>query len=69
MNVARQIREVLEEVGLPEIPWNTLSKVAGLELHYALDNVLLGNRWLRKVIGIQPKIPYMVDSFEKRFVP
>lgn len=68
LNVARQVQEVLDEVGHPGIPLSVLSKAAEIQLLYAVDKVLLGNRWLRKVTGIQPKFPYMVDSFEKRFV-
>ncbi|XP_057480521.1 uncharacterized protein LOC130767678 isoform X2 [Actinidia eriantha] len=58
--------EVLNEVGDPGIPLSVISKAAEIQLLYAVDKVLLGNRWLRKATGIQPKFPYMVDSFEER---
>ncbi|KAI7731273.1 hypothetical protein M8C21_002549, partial [Ambrosia artemisiifolia] len=29
---------------------------------YTVDKVLLGNRWLRKATGIQPKFPYVVKE-------
>ncbi|KAB2005114.1 hypothetical protein ES319_D11G247400v1 [Gossypium barbadense] len=61
-----EVQEVLDEVGHPAIPLSVISKAAGIQLLYALDKVLLGNRWLRKATGIQPKFPYMVDSFERR---
>ncbi|KAL3521573.1 hypothetical protein ACH5RR_019722 [Cinchona calisaya] len=61
-----EVQEVIDEMGRPGIPLNVLSKAAEIQLLYAVDNVLLGNRWLRKATGIQPKFPYVVDSFEKR---
>lgn len=61
-----EVQEVLDEVGHPSIPLSVLSKAAEIQLQYAVDKVLLGNRWLRKMTGIQPKFPYVVDSFEKR---
>lgn len=61
-----EVQEVAEEIGQNGIPLSVISKAAELELLYAVDRVLLGNRWLRKATGIQPKFPYMVDSFEKR---
>ena len=61
-----EVQEVLDEVGHPGIPLSVISKAAEMQLLYAVDRVLLGNRWLRKATGIQPKFPYMVDSFEKR---
>lgn len=61
-----EVQEVLEEMGNPGIPLSVISKAAELQLLYAVDKVLLGNRWLRKATGIQPKFPYVVDSFEKR---
>lgn len=54
-------------MGPPSIPLSVLSKAAEIQFHYTVDKVLLGNRWLRKAAGIQPKFPYMVDSFEKRY--
>ncbi|KAJ9139829.1 hypothetical protein P3X46_030527 [Hevea brasiliensis] len=57
-----------KQMGHPGIPLSVISKAAEIQLLYAVDRVLLGNRWLRKATGIQPKFPYMVDSFEKRGV-
>uniref|UniRef100_A0A5B7BJN5 Tic22-like family protein n=1 Tax=Davidia involucrata TaxID=16924 RepID=A0A5B7BJN5_DAVIN len=62
-----EVQEVLDEVGHPGIPLSVISKAAEIELLHAVDKVLLGNRWLRKATGIQPKFPYLVDSFEKRY--
>ena len=59
---------MLEEVGHPAIPLSVISKAAEMQLLYAVDRVMLGNRWLRKATGIQPKFPYMVDSFEERYI-
>ncbi|XP_047322509.1 uncharacterized protein LOC124926347 isoform X2 [Impatiens glandulifera] len=61
-----EVQEVLDEVGHPEIPLSVISKAAEIHLLHAVDKLLLGNRWLRKVTGIQPKFPYLVDSFEER---
>ncbi|XP_028784409.1 uncharacterized protein LOC114740429 [Neltuma alba] len=61
-----EVQEVLDEMGPPSIPLSVISKAAEIQFHYTVDKVLLGNRWLRKATGIQPKFPYMVDSFEKR---
>ncbi|KAF9592974.1 hypothetical protein IFM89_019278 [Coptis chinensis] len=61
-----EVQEVLDEMGYPGVPLSVISKAAEVQLLYAVDKVLLGNRWLRKATGIQPKFPYMVDSFEKR---
>jgi hypothetical protein len=58
---------VLDEMGHPSIPLSVISKAAELQFHYTVDKLLLGNRWLRKATGIQPKFPYMVDSFERRY--
>lgn len=57
---------MMDEIGNPGIPLSVISKAAEIQLLYAVVKVLLGNRWLRKSIGVQPKFPYMVDSFEKR---
>ncbi|KAF7148798.1 hypothetical protein RHSIM_Rhsim03G0192200 [Rhododendron simsii] len=43
-----------------------VEEAAKFQLLNAVDKVLLGNRWLRKATGIQPKFPYIVDSFEER---
>lgn len=67
-NIFSKVQEVLDEVGHPGIPLSVISKAAEMQLLYAVDRVLLGNRWLRKATGIQPKFPYMVDSFEKRYI-
>ncbi|XP_057952230.1 uncharacterized protein LOC131146579 [Malania oleifera] len=61
-----EVQEVMDEMGHPGIPLSVISKAAEMQLLYAVDRVLLGNRWLRKAAGIQPKFPYMVDSFERR---
>ncbi|XP_015571354.1 uncharacterized protein LOC8277083 isoform X2 [Ricinus communis] len=61
-----EVQEMMDEIGHPAIPLNVISKAAEIQLLYAVDRVILGNRWLRKATGIQPKFPYMVDSFEKR---
>ncbi|KAL9344170.1 hypothetical protein Peur_064601 [Populus x canadensis] len=61
-----EVQEVLDEMGHPAIPLSVISKAAEIQLLYAVDKVLLGNRWLRKATGIQPKFPYLVDSFERR---
>lgn len=61
-----EVQEVMDEIGPAGIPFSVISKAAELQLLYSVDKVLLGNRWLRKATGIQPKFPYMVDSFEKR---
>ncbi|KAH9646770.1 hypothetical protein KPL70_024977 [Citrus sinensis] len=61
-----EVQEMMDEIGHPAIPLSVISKAAEIQLLYAVDRVLLGNRWLRKATGIQPKFPYMVDSFENR---
>ncbi|KAK6155639.1 hypothetical protein DH2020_009887 [Rehmannia glutinosa] len=61
-----EVQEVLDEMGHPGIPLSVISKAAEIQLLYAVDRILLGNRWLRKATGIQPKFPYMVDSFERK---
>lgn len=61
-----EVQELLDEMGHPGIPLSVISKAAEMQLLYTVDKVILGNRWLRKATGIQPKFPYMVDSFEKR---
>ncbi|KAL5744708.1 hypothetical protein ACOSQ2_027824 [Xanthoceras sorbifolium] len=61
-----EVQEVLDEIGHPAIPLSVISKAAEIQLLYTVDKLLLGNRWLRKATGIQPKFPYMVDSFENR---
>ncbi|KAL6533227.1 hypothetical protein OROMI_027339 [Orobanche minor] len=62
-----QIQEVLDEMG-SGIPLSIISKAAEIQLLYAVDKVLLGNRWMRKATRIQPKFPYMIDSFERNAV-
>ncbi|GAB2227668.1 hypothetical protein Droror1_Dr00009495 [Drosera rotundifolia] len=61
-----EIDELQDEMGVPSVSFYTALKVAEMELMHAVDNLLLGNRWLRKATGIQPKVLYAVDSFEKR---
>lgn len=63
-----QVQEVLDEMGHSSIPLSIISKAAEIQLLDVVDKVLLGNKWLRKATGIQPKFPYMVDSFEERFL-
>lgn len=46
---------------------STVEEAAEFQLLNTVDKVLLGNRWLRKATGIQPKFPYIVDSFEQRY--
>nr|GMC68453.1 Tic22-like family protein isoform 2 [Ipomoea batatas] len=61
-----EIHEAMNEI-FPDFPlMSAISKVAEIKLLDAVDEVVLGNRWLRKAIGVQPKFPYMVDSFERR---
>lgn len=59
---------MMDEMGQYGIPLSVISKAAEIQLLDVVDKVLLGNRWLRKATGIQPKFPYLVDSFEERFV-
>ncbi|KAM5557458.1 hypothetical protein ABKV19_024706 [Rosa sericea] len=61
-----EVQEVMDEIGNPGIPLSVISKAAEMQLHYTVDKVILGNRWLRKATGIQPKFPYMIDTFERR---
>eukprot|EP00268_Persea_americana_P006485 TRINITY_DN12340_c0_g1_i1.p1 TRINITY_DN12340_c0_g1~~TRINITY_DN12340_c0_g1_i1.p1 ORF type:complete len:558 (-),score=114.46 TRINITY_DN12340_c0_g1_i1:420-2093(-) len=61
-----EVQEVLDEMGHPSIPLSVISKAAEIQLLDVVDKVLLGNKWLRKATGIQPKFPYLVDSFEER---
>lgn len=61
-----EVQEVLDEMGHPGIPLTVISKVAEIQMLDVVDRALLGNRFLRKATGIQPKFPYMVDSFEAR---
>lgn len=68
MLVALQVQEVLDEMGHSGIPLSVISKAAEIQLLDVVDKVLLGNKWLRKATGIQPKFPYLVDSFENRYI-
>ncbi|KAF3515257.1 hypothetical protein F2Q69_00005125 [Brassica cretica] len=61
-----EVQEAMEEIGTSGIPLSVVAKAAEIQLLYAVDRVLLGSRWFRKAIGIQPKLPYLVDSFERR---
>ncbi|MQL95999.1 hypothetical protein Taro_028671 [Colocasia esculenta] len=61
-----EVQELLDEMGHPGIPLSVVSKAAEIQLLDVVDKVLLGNKWLRKATGIQPKFPYLVDSFEDR---
>lgn len=62
----QDIYDAMDEIRHSGLPWNDISKAAGIHLLHAVDNVVLGNRWLRKAAGIQPKFPYVIDSFERR---
>ncbi|KAL6541557.1 hypothetical protein OROGR_011043 [Orobanche gracilis] len=53
-----EIQQVLDEMG-SGIPLSIISKAAEIQLLYAVDKVLLGNRWMRKATRIQPKFPYV----------
>jgi hypothetical protein len=57
----------MDEMGHSGIPLSALSKAAEIDILDVVDKVLLGNKWLRKATGIQPKIPYVVESFEERY--
>lgn len=61
-----EVQELLDEMGHPGVPLSVISKAAEVQLLDVVDKVLLGNKWLRKATGIQPKLPYLVDSFEER---
>ncbi|KAG2326938.1 hypothetical protein Bca52824_009666 [Brassica carinata] len=61
-----EVQEAMEEIGTSGIPMSVVAKAAEIQLLYAVDRVLLGSRWFRKATGIQPKLPYLVDSFERR---
>lgn len=57
----------MDEMGNSGVPLSVLSKIAEIDFHDVVDKVLLGNKWLRKATGIEPKIPYVVESFEERY--
>ncbi|KAK8928853.1 hypothetical protein KSP39_PZI017474 [Platanthera zijinensis] len=59
------VQELLGEMGHPEVPLSIISKAVEVQFLVVVDKVLLGNKWLRKATGIQPKLPYPVDSFEE----
>lgn len=59
---------MMDELGHPSIPLSVLSKAAEIKFLDVVDKAVLGNRWLRRATGIQPKFPYMVDSFEERYI-
>ncbi|KAF8643663.1 hypothetical protein HU200_066720 [Digitaria exilis] len=61
-----EVQELMNEIGPTGIPLNVVTKAAEIQLFDVVDRVLLGNKWLRKAAGIQPKFPYVVDSFEER---
>lgn len=65
---ALQVQEVLDELGHSGIPLSVISKAAEIQLLDVVDKILLGNKWLRKATGIQPKFPYLVDTFEERYI-
>lgn len=61
-----EVQELMNEIGPAGIPLNVVTKAAEIQLLDVVDKVLLGNKWLRKAAGIQPRFPYVVDSFEER---
>lgn len=61
-----EVQELMNEIGPAGIPLNVVTKAAEIQFLDVVDKVLLGNKWLRKASGIQPKFPYVVDSFEER---
>ncbi|EPS73613.1 hypothetical protein M569_01142, partial [Genlisea aurea] len=61
-----EVQEMMDEMGYPGIPLSIITKAAEIQLKYTVDRVLLGNKWLRKATGIQPKFPYVVDSFQRK---
>ena len=56
----------MNKIGSAGIPLNVVMKDTDIQFLDVVDKVLLGNKWLRKAFGIQPKFPYVVDSFEER---
>ncbi|CAD6233560.1 unnamed protein product [Miscanthus lutarioriparius] len=64
--VPPEVQELMNEIGPAGIPLNVVTKAAEIQFLDVVDKVLLGNKWLRKASGIQPKFPYVVDSFEER---
>ncbi|KXG31523.1 uncharacterized protein LOC8079474 isoform X2 [Sorghum bicolor] len=60
-----EVQELMNEIGPAGIPLNVVTKAAEIQFLDVVDKVLLGNKWLRKASGIQPKFPYVVDSFEE----
>lgn len=62
-----EVTSALMELAMDkDILSSTVEEAAEFQLLNTVDKVLLGNRWLRKATGIQPKFPYIVDSFEQR---
>lgn len=61
-----EVDEILEELAQDGIPFSIISKAAEVHIYDVADRLILGNRWIRKATGIQPKFPFMVDSFEER---
>ncbi|KAL5665876.1 hypothetical protein ACJX0J_025984, partial [Zea mays] len=59
------VQELMNEIGPAGTPLNVVMKDADIQFLDVVDKVLLGNKWLRKAFGIQPKFPYVVDSFEE----
>jgi hypothetical protein len=58
----------MNKIGPAGIPLNVVMKDTDIQFLDVVDKVLLGNKWLRKAFGIQPKFPYVVDSFEERCI-
>ncbi|KAJ3694578.1 hypothetical protein LUZ60_010058 [Juncus effusus] len=61
-----EVQELMDEMGQSGIPLSVLSKAAEIEICDFADKILLGNKWVRKALLLQPKFPYLVDSFEER---
>lgn len=61
-----EVQELMNEIGPAGIPLSVVTKAAEIQLLDVVDKLLLGNKWLRKATGIQPRFPYVVDSFEER---
>ncbi|KAH9309250.1 hypothetical protein KI387_037161, partial [Taxus chinensis] len=61
-----EVEELLEEIGQAGISLTSvISKISEVYLYDVADRLILGNRWIRKATRIQPKFPFMVDSFEE----
>ncbi|CAM6105514.1 unnamed protein product [Calypogeia fissa] len=63
-----EVQEFMEEIGQGGNPFfeSALFKTAEIQFQDMVDNVILGNKLSRKIAGLQPSFPVLVDSFEKR---